>query len=88
MHYYAAHLTHILDERLKELIEDAEWEKALKDVVATMAKEKGKAAEAVEKRAQFAEKAQLVVEKKLTKVEVKLGSTELKLAEAESLNLA
>ena len=51
MHYYAAHLTHILDERLKELIEDAEWEKALMDVAAAMAKEKGKAAEAAEKRA-------------------------------------
>ena len=81
-------LTHILDQRLKELIEDAEWEKALKDVAAAMAKEKGKAAEAAEKRAQSAEKARLVAEKKLTEVEVKLGSMELKLAEVESLNLA
>ena len=73
---------------MKELIEDAEWEKALMDVAAAMAKEKGKAVEAAEKRAQSVEKARLVTEKKLTEVEVKLGSTELKLAEAESLNLA
>ena len=73
---------------MKELIEDAEWEKALKDVATAMAKEKGKATEAAEKRAQSVEKAWLVMEKKLTEVEVELGSTELKLAEAESLNLA
>ena len=74
-----AQLTHVLDERLKELDEDAEREKAFKDIVATIAKEKGKAVEAAEKRAQSTEKAQLVVEKKLTEVEVKLQS-------AQSLN--
>ena len=81
-------LTHILDKRLKELAEDAEREKALKDVAAAMAKEKGKDAETVEKKAQSTEKALLVAEKKLIKVEVKLRSTGLKLVEAESLNLA
>lgn len=74
-----AQLTYVLDERLKELDEDAEREKAFKDIVATIAKEKGKAVEAAEKRAQSTEKAQLVVEKKLTEVEVKLQS-------AQSLN--
>ena len=81
-------LTHVLNKRLKELIEDAEREKALKDVAATMAKEKGKNVEAVEKRVQLAKKAWLVSEKKLNEVEVKLGSTKLKLAEEKSLNLA
>ena len=52
------------------------------------AKEKGKAADAVEKRAQSAEKARLVVEKKLAEMEAKMGGTELKLAEAKSLTLA
>ena len=44
-------MTHILDERLKELVEDVEREKALKDVIVTIVKEKGKAVEAVEKKA-------------------------------------
>ena len=47
----AAQLTHVLDERLKELDEVAEREKAFKDVTATTTKEKGKAVEAAEKRA-------------------------------------
>ena len=49
----AAQLTHILGKRLKELAEDAEQEKTLKDVANAMAKEKGKATEAVGKKAQF-----------------------------------
>ena len=85
--YQAVQLTRILDKRLKELVEDAEQEKALKDVAVAMAKEKGKAAEVAEKRAQSVEKARLVAKKKLTKVEVKLGNAELKLAEVDYLNL-
>ena len=81
-------MAHVLNERLKELAEDAEWEKALKDVVVATTKEKIKVVEATEKRVQSAEKARLVAKKKLTEVEVKLGSAKLKLAEAESLNLA
>ena len=81
-------MAHVLNERLKELAEDAEREKALKDVVVATTKEKSKAIEATEKRVQSAEKARLVAKKKLTEVEVKLGSAKLKLAEAESLNLA
>ena len=52
------------------------------------AKEKVKAAEAVEKKATTFEKASVLAEKKSTKMETKLGETELKLVEAESLNLA
>ena len=44
-------LTHILGERMKELAEDAEREKALKDVAAATAKDKGKAVEAAKKKA-------------------------------------
>ena len=44
-------MTHILDERLKELAEDAEREKAFKDIAAATVKEKGKVVKAVEKRA-------------------------------------
>lgn len=58
---------------MKELIEDVEQEKALKDVATTTVKEKGKAAEAAEKKAQSSEKARLVAERKLAEVEDKLG---------------
>ena len=73
---------------MKELAEDVEKEKALKDVAADIAKEKGKAVEVTEKKAKVVKKAQLVVEKKLAKVEEKLGGIKLKLAQAESLTLA
>lgn len=75
-------------ERVKELAEEAEWEKALKDVTTTIAKEQGKAAKAAEEKAQSLEKAWLTTEKKLAEVEEKLGETELKLAKATSPNLA
>ena len=42
-------MTHVLGERLKELAEDADCEKALKDVANAIAKEKGKEAEVTEK---------------------------------------
>ena len=73
---------------MKELAEDAEREKALKDVVDATTKEKGKVVEAAEKKVYSSEKAWLLVEKKLAESEAKLGGTELKLAEAKSLNLA
>ena len=48
--YQTAQLTHVINERLKETTEDAEREKALKDIAIAMTKEKGKAAEAIEKK--------------------------------------
>ena len=44
-------MTHILSKRLTKLAEDAEREKALKDVANDNAKEKSKAVEAAEKKA-------------------------------------
>lgn len=78
-------MTYVLDERMKELVENAKKEKALKDVAVDTAKEKAKAAEVAEKKVKATEKAQLVVEKKLAEVEEKIGGIELKLAQAESL---
>ena len=49
--YQAAQLAYVIDNRLKEAAEDADREKALKDIVVAIAKDKGKATEAVEKRA-------------------------------------
>ena len=62
-------ITYVLDDRLKELAEDVDREKALKDIANAVAKEKGKAAEAAEKKAQAAEKAQQLAEGKLAKAE-------------------
>ena len=42
-------MTHILSERLKEFAEDADREKALKDVANATTKEKGKEAKVAEK---------------------------------------
>lgn len=53
----AAQLTYVLDEMMKELAEDAENEKALKDVTVDIAKEKAKAADVAEKKAKAAKKA-------------------------------
>ena len=85
LQFQATQLTHFFEESQKEVAKDAEWRKVLKDVAATIAKEKGKAAE---KKAKSSEKAWLVVENKLAEAETKLGGMELKLAEDESLNLA
>ena len=85
LQFQATQLTHIFEESQKEVAKDAERKKVLKDVVATIAKEKGKAAE---KKAKYSEKAWLVVENKLAESETRLGGMELKLAEDESLNLA
>ncbi|KAL0015053.1 hypothetical protein SO802_002122 [Lithocarpus litseifolius] len=71
-----------------ELSEDAEREKALKDVVEVIAKEKTKAAETIEKKAAASEKARALAEKKSMELEARLGEIELKLAEAMSLNTA
>lgn len=60
----------------------------MKDVAAATAKEKGKAAEATEKKAQSSKKARLVAKRKLVEAEDKLGGVKLKLEEAVSLNLA
>ena len=59
---------------MKELFEDADWEKAAKTT-----KDKTKAAE---KRAAAVEKAKALAEGKFAELEVHLGGTELKLAEA------
>ena len=53
----AARLTYVLDEMMKELAEDAENEKALKDVTVDIAKERAKAADVAEKKAKAAKKA-------------------------------
>lgn len=77
-----------MDERLKEVSEDVDRKKALKDVVVATTKDKGEVATAVGKRAANFEKARALAKQRLAKLDVKLGSTELKLMEVESLNLS
>ena len=86
--YHAAQLACVIDERLKEATENANQEKALKDVVVATIKDKGKVATVAENRAQKTEKARVLAKQKLTKMDIKLGRTKLKLVEVESLNLA
>ena len=73
---------------MKELAEDVEREKALKDVAEAVSKERAKIAATTEKKAAASKKAKVLVEKRLANLEAKVGETELKLAEAENLNSA
>ena len=84
----AAQLAYIIEDRLKEPIEDANREKALKDVAEATTKDSGKAVEDAEKRAQKAKRDRDLAEQKLAEMDAKLGGIKLKLAKAESLNLA
>ena len=71
---------------MKELVEDVEHEKALKDVVETTSKERAKIVTIAEKKDAASEKAKVLAQKRFADLKVKMGETELKLAEAESLN--
>ena len=82
----ATQLTHILNGRVKELVEDAERERALNDVMEAASKERAKIAATAEKKAVVSEKAKALAEKRLADLEAKVGEIELKLAEAEILN--
>ena len=70
------------------MVEDAEREKALKDVAEATFKEKTKATVTTEKKVATSEKARMAAEKRSSELEAKLGETELKLVEATSLNTA
>ena len=73
---------------MKELAEDVECEKALRDVAKAASKERAKMAAIAETKVVASEKAKALVEKRLANLEAKVGETELKPAEAKSLNSA
>lgn len=73
---------------MKELAEDADREKALKDMAEVTVKEKTKVVATTEKKTVASKKAKAAAEKRFSELEVKLGETELKLVEATSLNTA
>ena len=62
LYYRAAQLVHVIEDRLKEAIEDADREKALKNVAVAITKDKGKATELAKKRGQTSEKARILAE--------------------------
>ena len=78
-------MTHILDGRVKELAEDVERERDLKDVAEAASKERAKVTTTAEKKATVSEKAKALAEKRLADLKAKVGETRLKLAEVESL---
>ena len=71
---------------MKELTDDVEREKALKDVAEVVSKERAKIATTAEKKAIASEIAKVLAEKRLVDLEAKVGEIKLKLAEAKSLN--
>ena len=81
-----AQLTHILEGQVRELTEDAERERALKDAAEATCKERAKIAATAEKKAAMSEKAKVSTEKRFSDLEAKLGEIELKLAKAANLN--
>ena len=64
-------------ERMGELVEEVEQEKALKDIADATALDKGKAAKIAEKKTQSSEKARMLAKKRSAKVETKLGKLSL-----------
>ena len=85
--HQAAQLAHILNERLKDLSEEVDQEKAGREVAAKTAKDKTKVADAAKKRAAAVEKARVLAEKRSVDLVTKQNEMDLKLAEAMSLNV-
>ena len=81
-------MAYILDGQLKELSEDAGWEKAAREAAVKKAKDKIKVVDTAEKRAATAEKAKVLAEKRSAELEAKQNEADLKLAKAVSLNTA
>lgn len=73
-------MTHMLEGRLKGAMEEAEKEKALKEVSKTNLQGLGEALEAVERRVVEAKKACALAEQQVVDLEGKLGEAEMRLA--------
>ena len=68
-------MAYIIEDRLKDAVEEADRERALKEVAEATVRDKRKAVEDAEERMRAAERALMETDKKL-------GGTELKLAKA------
>ena len=80
-------MAHILNEWVKDLSKEVDWEKAGREEVAKIAKDKTKVVDAAEKRAVAVEKARVSAKKRSAKLVSKQNETDLKLAKAASLNV-
>ena len=76
----------MMEDRLKDAAEEADKERALKEVAEATVKDKEKVMENVEEQIRAAEKAWTFTEQRVEELEVKLRGMELKLAKVESLN--
>ncbi|KAM3732106.1 hypothetical protein ACB098_11G035600 [Castanea mollissima] len=81
-------MTHVVEGRLKGVVEEANKDKALKQVVEASLNEKTLELNVVEQRAVTAEKTWELAEQKAEDLQGKLGEAEIKLAEATSLVFA
>ncbi|XP_065636557.1 uncharacterized protein LOC136070483 [Quercus suber] len=81
----ATQLTHVVEGRLKGVMEEANKEKAQKQVAKAMLNEKVLELATVERRAAFAKKAWELAERKAKDLQGKLGEAEIKLAEVASI---
>ena len=72
---------------MKDLTEEVDWEKVGREEAVKTAKDKTKAADAVEKRVAAVEKSRVSAEKRSAELVSKQNETDLKLAKAASLNV-
>ena len=79
-------MAYMMEDRLKSATEEADKEKALKEVAEATAREKSVAIQNAEERARIAEGTRILAEHKAVEMETKLGEIKLRLAEAESIN--
>ena len=79
-------MTHMLEGRLKSVVEEAKMEKALKEVSKATLRDQIAALSTAEKRAIEVENTHASAEKRVAKLERKLVDIEVKLAQVESVN--
>ena len=76
-----------MNEKVKDLSKEVDWEKAGREEAIKIAKEKTKIADSAEKRAATMEKSRALAKKRSTKLVSKQNETDLKLAKAVNLNV-
>lgn len=81
-------MTYILEGQLKGVVEEADKERALKEVSKSTLREQVADLAATKRRSMEAERACAATDKRVVELEGKLGDAKVKLAQAESIILA
>ena len=81
-------MAHILGDRAKDLVREADREREARETAVKIAKEKMKAGETAENKAAAAKKNSALAEKSSVELLAKQNETNVKLAKAISLNTA